>query len=246
MGLMRWASPAGFLPALLLGGCFTEVGNSGKETRMHAEFSIDYSPAGALLKQGVPDTGLTVDQFYLSVLEAEYHLASGGEKYLWEELDSGYAVDFTGEDRRAVLPVRAVEPDTIVDFRLFCRMRPLPETLSVPDFAAFSDRGYIKGAWRSRTGAHSFLFALPGSGRLRVIYSKDFQETWRDGDGYRIRIIFFARRWLSEEDLLFAEPTLDGRGVPYILLDSSHNAALHQELTDRFLKAFNANIVDIR
>jgi hypothetical protein len=244
------------LPAVLaligllsLEGCFTEVGNAGGEKKLRAEFEIDYARHPSTPKVSsarVATDTARISGFWLSVLEAEYHLAGGGEKYLWKELDSGYAVDFTGQDSGAVLPVRPIDPDSILDFRLFCRMRPHPESLAVPDWSTFSHRGYVKGVYAFGGIEYPFLFSLPPSGILRLRYSKDFQETWRVPDGYRIRIVFHALRWLSGADFRSAEWSRDGRGMPFVIADSSRNAALHAALTTRFLQSFNATSSEFR
>lgn len=236
------------VPAFLLDGCFTDVGNAEGEGLIQTEFSIDYSPGPAMPKAGrSAGDSVFISQFYLTVREAEYHLAGGGEYHLWRDNDSGLVVDFTGRDPSATLPARPIGPDSILDFMIEARLAVPPEVNpDTLDFAAFAHPGFMKGAYRSGGGAFDFLFALPGTGRLNIGYSLEEFEAWRWGSGYRMQVVYYALRWMAGTDLSTVAVSVDRNGHPFILIDATHNSALHGLLADRFTQSFNSQRVTVR
>lgn len=241
-------------------GCFTEIGNAEGEKRIRADFKIDYTRPEALPKRASvtdPGTGgspvaatlphdtVIIDHFYLLVREAEYHLKGGGERHLWRESDSGLPVDFTGRDKFAILPVRAIEPDSILDFKLECRIPPPPalEPDSL-DIGAFHQMGFVRGLYTFDGISVPFLFALPEAEHVNIRYPPITFESWRKGSAYEMQVVFFALKWMSHAGIEKAKKSKDRLGRSFVLIDSLHNADLHKILSDRFFTGFNTTDVE--
>ena len=254
------AAVATALLTLSLDGCFTEIGNAEGENKIRADFKIDYTRVPALPKlssgwmggpAGKAGTALIthdtiiVEHFYLLVREAEYHLKGGGERHLWRESGAGVPVDFTGKDKIAMLPVRPIEPDSILDFSLECRIQapPVKEPDSL-DFGTFVDKGYIKGTYTADGVSIPFLFALPQADNLHIRYSPAVLESWRTGSEYDMQVVFFALKWISHSGIEEARRSKDRLGKSMVMIDTLHNPALHRILSDRFFTGFNTATVE--
>lgn len=187
------------LAALAGSGCFTEIGNPGKEQTVSARFRIDYSPA--------PDS-LRIRLFYFNVVEVNYTALDGAKGRIWKVPDSlGQPVDFTGADTEAVLPPVAVPPASYSILKLECRIPAHaildPDTVA---FARFGGRGYIKGIAYYPERAIRFICQLPDDYKINLVYTQDTLEQWRHGDTYTFDFVFYATRWLSAADLTGLAP----------------------------------------
>lgn len=257
--LLAAAVSAVFL-CLSFDGCFTEIGNAEGENKIRADFKIDYTRPEALPKgasgpgegaggkpAAAPLTHDTViiDHFYLLVREAEYHLKGGGERHLWRESDSGLPVDFTGRDTLAILPVRPIEPDSILDFKLECRI-PRPPALQPDslDIITFHELGFVRGTYSFGGASVPFLFALPEAEHVNIRYPPSTFESWRKGSAYEMQVVFYALKWMSHAGIEKAKHSKDRQGTSFVLIDSLHNADLHRILSERFFLGFNTADVE--
>lgn len=250
---------AAFLAAVLFPGCFTEIGNPGKENQVTATFSIDYTEAavpkrGASLPPSAPPPAaipaVTILQFYFNVVEANYdyrnEAGDSAQGRLWKKPDSaGDAVDFTGKDKDAVLDPVTVPAGNWFRMKLESRIPPhetlVPDTL---DFAAFSNRGYIKGTYARDGRTVHFLCQLPEVGKINLVYDQAILGQWRHGSSYDLEFIFFARKWVSGVDLLEAETVTDRSGLPVAIIDQDNNGSFYERLcgndSGSFYKSFNS------
>jgi hypothetical protein len=248
--------------ALSAAGCFTEIGNPGKEQTVSARFRIDYAAdSGAAPKAsagaGSPSLAkaeaerpaavldsLRIQLFYFNVVEVNYTTLDDAQGRIWKVPDSlGKPVDFTGADPEAMLPPVAVPPADYSILKLESRIpahAPLvPESLG---FAGFSDRGYIKGVAYYPGKPIRFLCQFTNDYKINLVYAREILERWRKGDAYAFDFVFFARRWLSAADLSAIEPVAGADG-PFVLIDEEHNPELFATLRSSFFKSFNSSKV---
>ncbi|MDB5106000.1 MAG: hypothetical protein JWP91_3689 [Fibrobacteres bacterium] len=256
---MRWAR----LGTLALGaftgsGCFTEIGNPGKEQSVSAMFRIDYADNRIAVPKASAQPGetatpgnanpapdsLRIQQFYLNVVEVNYTTLDGNQGRIWKLPDSlGKTVDFTGVDTDAVLPPVAVPPADYSILKLEGRI-PAHAALD-PDtvaFGRFSGRGYIKGIVYYAGNPIRFLCQFPDDYKINLVYTKEILETWRQGDSYKFDFVFYASRWLSGADLTAISPA-SGEDGPFVLIDQEHNPDLYSALRSSFFKSFNSSKV---
>lgn len=237
--------------AAALSGCYTEIGNPGKENKVTATFSIDYAEPAPLRKAareamgrdtGFPAPEIAVEMFYFNVVEVNYRTLEDEEGRIWKVPDSlGRAVDFTRKDAAAVLPPVEVPAAEWTILKLESRI-PAHDTLEVAtlDFAAFADRGYIKGTYARDGRLVRFLCQLPHFGKVNLVYNQELIEQWRHGEAYDLDFIFFARRWVGDMDLLRAERVRDIKGHEVAVIDLENNWPLYDSLAASFFKAFNS------
>lgn len=249
--------------ACAVSGCFTEIGNPGKEQTVSARFRIDYTPApapkasaplSALGKSAVgesqaaapipaPDS-LRILQFQFNVVEVNYTTLAGDDGRIWKVPDSlGKPVDFTGTDPEAVLPPVAVPPADYSILKLENRIPAhavlAPDTV---DFGRFSGRGYIKGIAYYPGNPVRFLCQFTNDYKINLVYTQDILEQWRQGDAYLFDFVFYASRWLSAADLGALAPVAGADG-PFVLIDEEHNPDLFTALRASFFKSFNSSKV---
>lgn len=237
--------------ALAASGCFTEIGNPGKEQTVSARFRIDYAADTAAPKAAAPKSSaaaevdsLRIRLFYFNVVEINYTALDDTQGRIWKVPDSlGKPMDFTGADPDAVLPPVAVPPAEYSILKLESRV-PAHTALSPAalDFAGFSDRGYIKGIAYYPGKPVRFLCQFTNDYKINLVYSREILEAWRKGDAYAFDFVFFARRWLSAVDLTVVEP-IAGADGDFVLIDEEHNPELFSALRSSFFKSFNSSKV---
>jgi hypothetical protein len=243
----RPRAPARFLAALagvaaVLGGCYTEIGNPGKENKVTATFSIDYAAPPPVPKRAAAAESVAITQFRFNVVEANYRTVEDVEGRIWKVPDSlGRSVDFTGKDIAAVLPSVAVPAAEWTILKLESRI-PAHDTLAPDtlDFDAFADRGYLKGTYARGGRKVRFLCQLPHYGKVNLVYNQELLERWRHGDAYALEFVFFARRWAAGADLLAAETFRDRHGREVAVIDLEHNRPQYDLLSASFFRAFNS------
>jgi hypothetical protein len=249
-----------FFGAAALSGCFTEIGNPGKEQTVSARFRIDYTPPAAAPKSaarmgaagqspagkgaGAVLDSLRILQFSFNVVEVNYTTSDGKDGRIWKVPDSlGKPVDFTGSDPDAVLPPVAVPPADYSILKLENRIpahAPLaPDTLG---FGRFSGRGYIKGIAYYPGHPVRFLCQFTNDYKINLVYTQDVLERWRQGDAYAFDFVFYAARWLSAADLSAIAPVAGADG-PFVLIDEEHEPDLFAALRASFFKSFNSSKV---
>jgi hypothetical protein len=251
LGAAAWACAA-----LSLAGCFTEIGNPGKEQTVSARFRIDYARdtaaapktaapggPGLAITAPAPDS-LRILRFYFNVVEVNYTTPDDAQGRIWKVPDSlGKPVDFTGADPDAVLPPVAVPPADYSILKLESRVpghEPLaPDTV---DFERFSGRGYLKGIAYYSGRPIRFLCQYTNDYKINLVYTRDILERWRQGDAYRFDFVFFATRWLSAADLAAVTPVAGSDG-PFVLIDQEHEPDLFAALRASFFKSFNSSKV---
>jgi hypothetical protein len=228
----------------LTAGCYTEIGNPAKESRVTATFSIDYTPEGLPKRSQAdpPPPSVDILQFYFNVVEANYRTVEDEEGRIWKVPDSlGRSVDFTGKDSAAILPPVDVPPDEWTILKLESRI-PDHDTLDPDtlDFDAYADRGYIKGIYSRADREIRFLCQLPNVRKVNLVYNEEILERYRRGDAYDLEFVFYPHRWLAGVDLLEAETFLDRTGRAVALVDLEHNRPLFDSLFANFFKSFNS------
>lgn len=237
------------LAAIAVSGCFTEIGNPGKELTVSASFRIDYAQA----QSGVPKASavgtsgldsLRIQVFFLNVVEVNYTALDSSQGRIWKVPDSlGKPVDFTGTDPAAVLPPVAVPPASYSILKLENRIpEHTPIDSDTLDFGRFSGRGYIKGIAYYPGKRIRFLCQFTDDYKINLVYTRDTLERWRDGDAYAFDFVFYARRWLSAADLTSIDPVIGADG-PLVLIDQEHNSDLFATLRSSFFKSFNSSKV---
>lgn len=239
--------------ACLLTACFTEVGNPGKEQKVTADFSIDYTanPPPPLAKSGIQATisssqdSVHILQFYLNVVVITYRTVQKTNGTLWSATDSvGIPVDFTQEDSTAVLPPLDVPATAWEQVKFKSRIPDHaalnPDTI---DFNSFADREYIKGTLGAGAGQIRFLIELPNIYRLNMIYDQNQLSLWQVGNAYHLQFKFYPTPWVLGNSIDTAAKFSDQTGTPVTLIDLEHNLDLYQRLVTAFFKAFNANSV---
>jgi hypothetical protein len=237
--------------AIALAGCYTEIGNPGKDSQVTATFSIDYSqavPAPKVAAPGapggsVPQAGqVAIERFYFNVVEVNYRTIDDADGRIWRVPDSlGRSVDFTGKDTDAVLPPVEVPAGDWTILKLESRI-PAHDTLDPDtlDFAAFADRGYIKGTYARGGRSLRFLWQLPNHRRVNLVYNQELIEQWRHGNAYELEFVFYACRWVGGVDLLQAEAWRDRAGRDVAVIDLEHNRPLYDSLNTGFFRSFNS------
>jgi hypothetical protein len=261
-GWIRWARFAGLAAALAGSGCFTEIGNPGKEQTVSARFRIDYAADTAAAPKAVAGMGsepegtlplespasapdsLRILLFYFNVVEVNYTTLDDKDGRIWKVPDSlGKPVDFTGADQEAVLPPVAVPAADYSILKMESRI-PAHTVLSpaTVDFAGFSGRGYIKGIAYYPGGPIRFLCQFTNDYKVNLVYEQKVLEPWRQGGSYALDFVFFANRWLSAADLTSVEPS-QGADGPFVLIDEEHNPDLFTTLRTSFFKSFNSSKV---
>lgn len=231
-------------------GCFTEIGNPGKEQKVSARFRIDYTQDPSAVPKTsaprvnpVPDS-LRILRFSLNVVEVNYTALDGNQGRIWKVPDSlGKPVDFTGADPDAVLPPVAVPPADYSILKVEARV-PAHGTL-IPDtlhFGRFAGGGYIKGIAYYPGNPIRFLCRFTDDYKINLVYTRDILEKWRQGDAYSFDFVFYASKWLSAADLSGISP-VTGVDGPFVLIDPDHNPALFTALRTSFFKSFNSSKV---
>lgn len=251
------SAPLALSSLFALAGCYTEIGNPGKEQKITATFSIDYSSPGPVLKSASAawwdaqaakpapvDTQaeLSIEQFFFRIVEANYSTATDRDARIWKVSDSlGFKVDFTGGDTSAVLPPVDVPAGEWTTMKLESRI-PGHDTLSTDTigYERFERGEYIKGTFAKGARSVRFICRLPAVHKINLVYSQEILTRWRHGDAYDLEFIFFANRWMQGIDLLSAESFLDDRGSKVVLVDLEHNRPLYDGLYDNFFKSFNS------
>jgi hypothetical protein len=247
-----WLRCACLAAALAGSGCFTEIGNPGKEQTVSARFRIDYAgdTAAAPKVATQADTpaaaldSLRIQLFYFNVVEVNYTTLDDNQGRIWKVPDSlGKPVDFTGADPEAVLPPVAVPPADYSILKLESRI-PSHTVLSPAglDFAAFADRGYIKGIAYYPGKTVRFLCQFTDDYKINLVYAREILERWRQGGSYAFDFVFYARRWLSAADLTGIAPS-EGADGPFVLIDAEHNPETFTALRASFFKSFNSSKV---
>lgn len=229
-----------FALAVALAGCYTEIGNPGKENKVTATFTIDYAPT--LPKASAATPVVAIERFWFNVVEVNYRTVEDEEGRIWKVPDSlGRRVDFTGRDTQATLPPVDVPASEWTILKLESRI-PEHEPLDADtlDFAAFAGAGYIKGTYSLVGRQVCFLARLPLVPKVNLVYNQEILGRWRHGDAYALEFVFYAHRWLQGADLLAADTVTDRTGIPVAILDPEHNAEMHELVSANFFKAFNS------
>lgn len=247
---LRWVRRAALAGALSAWGCFTEIGNPGKEQTVSARFRIDYAADTAAAPKSSAGTGsatldsLRIQLFYFNVVEVNYTTPDDSDGRIWKVPDSlGKPVDFTGADPDAVLPPVAVPPAEYSILKVESRIPDhsvlAPDTVT---FAGFTGRGYIRGVAYYPGKAVRFLCQFTNDYKINLVYTREILEQWRQGGSYAFDFVFFANRWLSAVDLTLVEP-FQGADGPFVLIDAEHNPELFTALRSSFFKSFNSSKV---
>ena len=257
------------LTALILAGCFTEIGNPGKEQAVTAQFRIDYTAESGPVPIGAPTSGnaappsgfrwgiasgasdvpafdsVRILQFYMNVVEINYDTSDNAQTVIWKVPDSlGKSVDFTAKDKQAVLPPLAVPPAIYTILKLECRIPShVPFTGDTVDFAAFSNRAYIKGVRYAEGKATRFLIRTTNDYKINLVYHRELLEQWRYGNAYDFDFVFYATRWISGVDLDSAVKMPGRDGIEVALIDMDHNPDLFAASRSMFFKSFNSSRV---
>lgn len=242
----RLRAAAALAWAAVLSACYTEIGNPGKENKVTATFSIDYAEPAPVPKTtigaGAVIPEVNIELFYFNVVEVNYRTLEDKEGRIWKLPDSlGRSVDFTRKDAASVLPQVAVPAGEWTILKLESRI-PLHDSLDADtlDFAAFGNRGYIKGTYARGGQMVRFLCQFPSFGKVNLVYNQELIEPWRHGEAYDLEFIFFARRWVGDRDLLQAERVRDTNGQEVAVIDQEHNRLLYDSLATSFFRAFNS------
>jgi hypothetical protein len=249
--LSGWVKPAAMAAAVfIVQGCFTEIGNPGKEQIVSARFRIDYDmplpeapKASARGAVAAPDS-LRIQAFSLNVVEVNYTTADDVDGRIWKVPDSlGKPIDFTGADPNAVLPPVAV-PSTEYSILKVENRIPRHAVLN-PDtvaFGSFSHGAYIKGVAYYSGGPVRFLCQFTDDYKINLVYTSEMLELWRQGGSYSFDFVFFASKWISGADLSSITPVtgLDGT---FVLIDQEHNPEIFTALKASFFKSFNSSKV---
>lgn len=246
--------------AFIVQGCFTEIGNPGKEQTVSARFRIDYDePRAAVPKASArgeavsgqavsgeaasPDS-LRIHAFSFNVVEVNYTTSDDVDGRIWKVPDSlGKTVDFTGTDPDAVLPPVAV-PSTEysilkVESRIPRHAVLDPDTVA---FGSFSHGAYIKGvAWYSGRPIR-FLCQFTDDYKINLVYTSEILELWRQGGSYSFDFVFYAAKWISGADLTGIAP-VTGPDGGFVLIDQEHNPEVFTALRASFFKSFNSSKV---
>lgn len=258
-----WAKLAAMAAAaFLVPGCFTEIGNPGKEQTVSARFRIEYAPPPAAVpkysaqyhvadekdekddENGNPPDSLRILAFSFNVVEVNYTTADDVDGRIWKVPDSlGITVDFTGSDPKAVLPPVAVPSIEYSILKLENRIprHPVidPDTLA---FGSFSHGAYIKGvAYYSGTPIR-FLCQFTDDHKINLVYASEILELWRKGDSYAFDFVFYASNWISGTDLTRISP-VTGPDGSFVLIDQEHNPEEFTALRASFFKSFNSSKV---
>ena len=237
------------LAAMAVSGCFTEIGNPGKELSVSARFRIDYTrvqPAVPKASANGPSAfdSLRIQQFFLNVVEVNFTALDSTQGRIWKVPDSlGKPVDFTGADPGAVLPPVAVPPASYSILKLENRIPAhSPVATDTMAFGRFSGREYIKGVAYYPGNPIRFLCQITDDYKVNLVYTQDSLEQWRHGDTYAFDFVFYASRWLSASDLT-SIPSVMGADGPFVLIDQEHNPESFATLRSSFFKSFNSSKV---
>ncbi|MEO6097398.1 MAG: hypothetical protein ABIW76_17815 [Fibrobacteria bacterium] len=240
--------------AAFVQGCFTEIGNPGKEQIVSARFRIDYDKPPEKSPETAPKTSargngrspdsLRIQAFSFNVVEVNYTALDGAQGRIWKVPDSlGKRVDFTGADREAVLPPIAV-PST--DYSILKLENRIPRhTVLDPDtvaFGNFSHGAYIKGVAYYSGNPIRFLCQFTDDYKINLVYSRDILELWRQGGSYSFDFVFYAAKWASGTDLTGIVP-VTGPDGNFVLIDQEHNPEIFDALKASFFKSFNSTSV---
>lgn len=246
-----WAKPlAAASAAFIASGCFTEIGNPGKEQIVSARFRIDYdssrteAPKASALGSGKTPDSLRIQAFSLNVVEVNYTTADDVDGRIWKVPDSlGKPVDFTGADKDAVLPPIAVPSTEYSIMKLENRIprHPVldPDTLA---FGSFSHGAYIKGVAYYAGGPIRFLCQFTDDYKINLVYTSEILERWRQGGSYSFDFVFYAARWIAGADLSSITP-VTGPDGSFVLIDQEHNPEIFTALKASFFKSFNSSKV---
>ena len=248
--LVRLTLGAMAAAALILQGCFTEIGNPGKEQVVSARFRIEYDSSGAAAPKASargkiqsPDS-LRIQAFSFNVVEVNYTALDGAQGRIWKVPDSlGKSVDFTGADRNAVLPPIAV-PET--DYSILKLESRIPRhSVLDPDtvaFGSFSHGAYIKGVAYYSGRPIRFLCQFTDDYKINLVYTRDILELWRQGGSYSFDFVFYAAKWMAGADLTRITPVTGADG-DFVLIDQEHNPEDFSALRASFFKSFNSSNV---
>jgi hypothetical protein len=242
--------PAMAAAALIVQGCFTEIGNPGKEQIVSARFRIDYeqpraeAPKASARGAVLPPDSLRILAFSFNVVEVNYTTSDDVDGRIWKVPDSlGKTVDFTGADPNAVLPPVAVPSTEYSILKVESRIprHPVldPDTVA---FGSFSHGAYIKGvAYYSGTPIR-FLCQFTDDYKINLVYTSEILELWRQGGAYSFDFVFYASKWISGADLTGIAP-VTGPDGGFVLIDQEHNPEVFGALRASFFKSFNSSKV---
>lgn len=234
----------------ILPGCFTEIGNPGKEQIVSARFRIDYdaqpaaAPKASARGTGMAPDSLRIQAFSFNVVEVNYTTSDDVDGRIWKVPDSlGKRVDFTGADPEAVLPPVAVPSTEYAIMKLESRIpvHPVlnPDTVS---FGSFSHGAYIKGVAYYPGGPIRFLCQFTDDYKINLVYTSEILERWRQGGSYSFDFVFYAAKWISAADLTGIAP-VTGPDGSFVLIDQEHNPEIFGALRASFFKSFNSSKV---
>jgi hypothetical protein len=236
--------------AFIVPGCFTEIGNPGKEQIVSARFRIDYdTPPAEAPKVSAPGNGVSPDSlrilaFSFNVVEVNYTALDETQGRIWKVPDSlGKPVDFTGADPDAVLPPVAVPSTEYSILKLESRIPG--HTVLDPDtvaFGSFSHGGYIKGVAYYPGKPVRFLCQFTDDYKINLVYTSEILELWRQGGSYSFDFVFYAAKWMSGTDLTRITP-VTGPDGSFVLIDQEHDPEIFTALKAAFFKSFNSSKV---
>lgn len=242
--------PAMAAAALLVQGCFTEIGNPGKEQTVSAQFRIDYgqprtdAPKSSARGDVPAPDSLRIQAFTFNVVEVNYTTSEDVDGRIWKVPDSlGIAVDFTGSDPDAVLPPVAVPSTEYSILKVESRIprHPVlnPDTVA---FERFSHGAYIKGVAYYSGAPIRFLCQFTDDYKINLVYTSEILELWRHGGSYSFDFVFYAANWISGADLTGIAP-VTGPDGSFVLIDEEHNPEVFSALRASFFKSFNSSKV---
>lgn len=236
--------------AFFIQGCFTEIGNPGKEQIVSARFRIDYdghqaeAPKASARGNGSSPDSLRIQAFSFNVVEVNYTTSDDVDGRIWKVPDSlGKPVDFTGADQDAVLPPVAV-PSTEYSIMKLESLIPRHSVLN-PDtvaFGSFSHGAYIKGVAYYSGRPVRFLCQFTDDYKINLVYTSEILELWRKGGSYSFDFVFYAAKWISGTDLTGITP-VTGPDGSFVLIDEEHNPEIFSALRASFFKSFNSSKV---
>lgn len=253
-------TPAFILSALLLAGCFTEVGNpDDPAVQVTMSFSIDYQSkptaksGAAIAKQAASaNGGIAISHFYLDVYDAEYWKDST-KLYLqtkdgedWND-QNGNFVDITAKDTTAKLPVLYATQSKWDLFYFSAQVaKPGKFKTDTLDYAAFEGRQWMKGTLARGSGDLDFLFEIPQITRLYLVLRDSTLARKRTDEGYNLDVAFRARYFCAGIPWDSVATVKDRKGKNFAFLSAtSNNGAYYDRLKENFRRAFKVDSAQI-
>jgi hypothetical protein len=160
----------------------------------------------------------------------------------------GTLVDFAIGDSFA-LPDTSIEDDgTWPQAEIILRTPDGPAWIpDLPDIGTWSNPRYAKFNLNLSGRLRPALFEMPQGAEFRLLYDEESTESWRLEDKLRIPFFFNSAHFFnSPASLRGLRTRLDGKGVQYVLLSPTENAAAWDVLKARLPECFYADSVIVR